>query len=356
MEWYRIIAPIIACGVLVSPSNAAAESIQDTLHNSLGPIAGPVADVANSAINTNLSIPAPANSLAFEFDEETGLPKRIQGSLGPVFTERATTIGRKKFALDAALLAFKFNEIDGIDLTNGELSIPVVTPLGPGNAQVLADVHSYILILGATYGASDNLDLNFGLPIVRNEVDLTVMTQVGPKKVVNKSTNDSTNLGDIIFRGKYRFYDRAPYELSTAVTINVPTGDADNFAGTDLWRIRPFLMASAKGRRLNAHANIGFDLGDTSDAKNDFRYRLGLDWSFNEWGGMSAEALGRYIIDNDRRKLDGGKANDHLADAAVGLKFQLWKDAVLSTSALFALNDTGLRDRVTGTLGFEMNF
>ncbi len=356
MEWYRIIAPVVAIGVLLSATNVAAESLQDTLRNSLGPGAGPVSDVANSAINTNLSTPAPANSLTFEFDAETGLPRRVPGSLGPIFTERGATMGRGKLALDIAVLGFKFDEIDGSDLSNGELAFPVVTPLGPGNVQLMADIHSYILLAGISYGVLENFDLSIGIPVIRNEVELTVVTQVGPQKQVSKVTNDSSNLGDVVVRGKYRFYNRAPYALASTLEINFPTGDSDNFAGTDLWRIRPFLMASAKGRKVNAHANIGFDLGDTSEAKNDFRYRAGLDWVIKERLGLSAEVLGRYIIDNERRKLDGSEAGDHLADAAVGIKFHFWKDAVLSASALFALNDTGLRDEISGTLGFELNF
>ena len=57
-----------------------------------------------------------APGLTFRYDPDTQLFERSTTSLGPVFVERAQTMGRRKFALGFSYLFVDFDEWKGIDL------------------------------------------------------------------------------------------------------------------------------------------------------------------------------------------------------------------------------------------------
>ena len=56
-----------------------------------------------------------------EFEPVTGTFGRASGSFGPIFAERALTIGRKKLNVGVNYQHVGFDQLDGKDLTGGEL-------------------------------------------------------------------------------------------------------------------------------------------------------------------------------------------------------------------------------------------
>jgi hypothetical protein len=348
----------IACVLSLVAWDGMAESLSDTLRGALGSFSGPISTISRNSINTNLGAPASANGLTFEFDVETGLPKRIRGPLGPIFTERADTVGRGKLTLDVAYVGFKFDEIDGRDISNGELTFPVRSPLGTANAQIFANVRSDNLFIVATYGVSDNLDLSFNVPLTHNAVDLQVVTPLGSNRSITEVANESSGLNDISLYGKYRVLKSGPVAMAASLRISAPTGDADNFRGLGTWRAQPFLLASFMGHNIDAHINIGFDLGDTSKLNNELRYRLGVAWAMTERVTLAGDLLGRYILGGYNRLTVTGseEASRFTPDAAFGVKLNFWKDALVFASALVALNDNGLRAHVAPAVGIEATF
>lgn len=79
----------------------------------------------NSAVGTQLSLlqlASPASGIIFTFDRTLGVVQRSNESYGPIFSERAETIGRHKLYVGVTYAYYRFNSLDGISLH----SIPAV--------------------------------------------------------------------------------------------------------------------------------------------------------------------------------------------------------------------------------------
>jgi hypothetical protein len=328
-----------------------------------GVSAAAVEDMSRLAWNTLLSVPAAGNSVSYEFDVATGLPKRAKGSLGPLFTSRGSTIGKGRFSANASIAYFDFQEADGIDLKNGENSIPVATPFGTANAISIVDSPSLLTQFSFTYGVGADLDLTVAVPVISTDYHLRAPVVLGTTQIAElRQSANETSVGDTLLRAKWVFLKRTSWILGTEIGFWLPTGDADNNIGLDVFRFEPTLIFSTRGYPVNFHVNAGANVGDTDVLRNEFRYKIGVDSAILERLTVSAEVLGRQIIDNDRVLITSsvfgvtGGTNSHYTDGVAGLKWNPFGDIILYASAIFALDDTGIRDKITGIAGMEFNF
>jgi hypothetical protein len=390
-------------------------------------------DTLTSAI-VNFPTPSPASGFTFKLDPATGVFERSTQSFGPIFADRAETVGRGKFTLGATYSRLTFDEVDGRDLENGDVrfiflheptsALNAQDPLGRGvncgaqlpptgrspcgpppfafendtiTTRLFMDLTVDQVILSATYGVLDRLDVGLALPIMRVDIDArAVSTSNNESNTQNpgggtahvfpdgsltqesRFSDDSTGVGDLLLRGKYNFFLDQAFAMAGILELRLPTGDEDDFRGLDTVRVRPFFVASGSFKGFAPHVNLGFDLGDTDKAKNEFIYRVGFDWGVFRWATLAADVLGRYIIDSDRVELGsdqaicrggtgpacaGGtrdvarqQADSHIVDAAVGVKFNPWRNVLILANVLFPLNDTGLRDSITPLIGVEVGF
>ncbi|MEO8501584.1 MAG: hypothetical protein ABI565_11765, partial [Vicinamibacteria bacterium] len=73
----------------------------------------------NSALASRLAsvpLPAPASGFTYTFDPALGVFNRSTKSFGPLVTDRAETIGKKRASIGFAYQRFTFDKIDGLDL------------------------------------------------------------------------------------------------------------------------------------------------------------------------------------------------------------------------------------------------
>ena len=63
-----------------------------------------------------------------------------------------------------------------------------------------------------------------------------------------------TGLGDVVVRGKYQFYTGE--RLGIAGGLDLPTGDEENFLGSGTLGLKPFVVASYRGR-ISPHGEVG---------------------------------------------------------------------------------------------------
>jgi Putative MetA-pathway of phenol degradation len=340
---------------------------------------------------SNIPIPSPASSFIFQFDPAVGAFTRSTESLGPTFAQRPETIGRNRFSLGIAYSRFTFDQIDGKDLSNGELKLtfghldvgpPVCNPTcafeaDTITAKIFAQITSDVLVASATYGVLDNLDVSIGIPLIRNEIRLKGIATInhvgtapgtihqfanGTDTLVAKASGESTGIGDILLRGKYNLYRDPLFGMATGLDVRLPTGDEDELRGVGTARVSPFFLASANiARVVSPHINVGVTLGDRSKIDNEFFYAVGVDWAVIKPLTLNFDVLGRRIIDNQRLEAGqgpGGRriADSNIVDAALGFKLNPWKNAVFLFNVLVPLNNTGLRDHVTPVVGVEITF
>ena len=134
----------------------------------------------NGSIAVALSViplASPASGVITKIDPATGaeLPSSI--SLGPIFTERAETIGRHKFYIGVSNQDFHFATLNGKSLSPTTMLQPAVgltnvyyqgtqlTTL-PATINVAMDVRLSQNVTFLTYGVTNRIDVSVGLPVV----------------------------------------------------------------------------------------------------------------------------------------------------------------------------------------------
>jgi hypothetical protein len=348
----------------------------------------------NNALQGQLGtfpLPSPASGFTYQLDPALGIFTRSTESFGPIFADRAETIGRGRFSLGVTYQRFTFDEIDGKNLHNGELQVffrheptganagrpPFFFESDVISARIFADITTDLFVFTASYGLLDNLDLGIAIPIVRTEIKVKGVASInrigtadqpgihrfldGSDTLTVRASDESTGIGDIVLRGKYNFWKGGPVGLAAGLDLRLPSGDADELRGLDTVRVSPFLVASTRVLGIAPHVNVGFDFGDTSKIDNEFFYKVGFDWAIVKPVTFAFDVLGRYIIDNNRpkagRALGSTETSDsNIVNAAIGVKVNPWKNVLLLFNVLVALNDTGLRDDITPLVGIEVGF
>src|SRR5580704_3360299 len=144
-------------------------SAQETLNQGVG-----------TAIATQLAILpiiSPASGFTFSYDSAAGVFTRSTTSFGPIYTERAETIGRGKVSFGLSYQRFRFGTLDGINLHNVPAVFTHITGTGPGGADepyeadVIKtsnnlDLNMDQTMFYATVGVTNHLDISVAMPMV----------------------------------------------------------------------------------------------------------------------------------------------------------------------------------------------
>jgi len=317
-----------------------------------------------------------AGSSTFVFDRDLGAYVNSSDTLGPIFAERAATIGRGKFTVGVSGTFFNYNTFNGQNIDN----IHVIADHGPvrpadletnawfnDKLDIAVDTKASVNIVSPslTYGVTEKFDVSALLPIVN--VDMKVNSSyhlqiapgqdpaTDPHSTIPGSDSrkgDATGIGDLLVEGKYRFYEHGPVDLAGALQAQFATGDEHNFLGTGENLVKPFLIASHTFPRLfdspislEPHVNLGYQF-DVShfERLSAFNYALGFDVGTRRiaiaWDIFGA----RYHDGFDR------------VDTSIGLRWNFWKTFIVSGNFILPLNDEGLRSDLVTTLAIEATF
>src|SRR5262249_52645238 len=122
---------------------------------------------------SNFPLSSPASGFTYTFDPALGVFTRSTESFGPIFAERAETIGRNKFSLGFTYSRFACNKLDGRHRRAGSRTLP--SPPGPTGAtrgrppfffeadtitaSISAKIDQDLFVFTANYGILDNLDV-----------------------------------------------------------------------------------------------------------------------------------------------------------------------------------------------------
>lgn len=358
-----------------------------------------------------IPVPSPASGFTFSLDSSLGVMKRSTQSFGPIYAERAETIGKKTFSVGVSYQHFSFDTIEGQSLG----SIPAVfthdSPAYPGGrADVISTSNSIDLTvdqstLFVTYGILDRLDLSLAVPYLN--VDMAVTSQAtierigtsantavhffadpavpnaqGDQKTFSNS-NSASGIGDLLMRLKGTVLKSGHTGLALGADFRFPTGDEENFLGSGAAAIKPFLAWSMAAGKVSPHVNLGYVwTGDSVLAGNvltgtkvslpdEFIWAAGLDIGVVERLTLAADVLGRHVSSSPQLQtrtftaLDGHNTFDDIhfvngtfdvIDGAFGLKFNAGGKLLIDLNVLVKLNNSGLRDKVTPLLGLEYSF
>jgi hypothetical protein len=291
----------------------------------------------NNELATQLAtfpLASSAGGFAYQYDPTLGTFTRATQSFGPIYTERADTIGKGRFNLGINYSHFTFDRVDDLSLSRGDLKLVFthqdVASYVKGDVitaelrvKVTADVTAFVM----TYGLFEGLDIGAAIPIER--VDLTAQTdaeverlatqqntsihrfQDGSSRETFEASGSASGLGDILVRAKYQFLrGRAGGGLALGADVRLPTGEERDLLGTGTTLAGGFLIGSLQLGTFSPHLNGGYTWSsnapdpnapltiDSSAIPNQVSYAAGFDWAIHPRVTFIVDVLGRTYLNS----------------------------------------------------------
>jgi len=333
-----------------------------------------------------IPIPSSVGLVSYKFNEATGTYERVEGSLGPILSERGSTSGKGTLNFSATYTFANYETINGQDdvglvlkhclLPECTFGAPLTSPFlrDTAHVQVHFRLKSQAIALTAVYGVTNRLDVGLVVPYVRN--DLQIFTHAfivyAPGSPLTThffdpnietpdqyGTGNAVGIGDIVARGKYRLMPKASFESAVLADLTLPTGDKQNFLGTGATKLKVTYIASKTIHRFTPHLNAGYEMrfGDTN--LNIFDYRFGAEIAATPTFTLTADAIGavrphasnlfRSVVLGDQQLI----AHSEI-DAAIGGKWKLSGDRAFLFNLLVPMNNAGIRPTAVVTAGIQM--
>lgn len=230
-------------------------------------------DVMRVSIATQLStlpIASASAGVLFQEDTSTGVLVPSRDGLGPIFSERAETIGKGRWYAAITRQQFQFANLESADATNFRALNPDGTPLsitGSGLQQPLftSPITSGIRLdlrldqnVGmVTYGLTRRLDVSATLTSIQTSMELQAFDGVihsnadvgfgggfGSPGTYGAARATRDGLGDTTLRVKGMLLKRTSATLSAGVDVRLPTGKALDFHGVGTIGAKPFVAIS----------------------------------------------------------------------------------------------------------------
>ncbi len=364
------------------------------------------AGVFNSAIGTQVSqLPLASASAGTVVVYKDGIPQTYN-NLGPILTDRAQTVGRHRMFLGFTASQFVFTDIDGIPL--GSLPFAYyVTAFQQGTNTVLSNtyttedtklsfkINQFIGV--ATFGISNRIDVSVIVPIERVSLGATTFNSKSyildsSNNLVFQYTNPNTyspgsasGIGDLTFNGKAELWKGEHGTVSAGMNVRTPTGDDLNYLGSGAWGFNPYLVYSYLAK-ISPHAKIGYQWNTTTELNNPtdsaggnqslpggMQYNVGADWAILRHITVAADLLGNQYLNSPKLvrtteplpdtstnvtlpTIVPGSSSYSINNLSTGLKWNQFRNLVLSGNVLFQLNNNGLRSRPTPLVGISYKF
>jgi hypothetical protein len=353
-------------------------------------------------------LPTPASGFTYTFDSALGVFQRSTQSFGPILTERAETIGKKKVTFGITYQHFGFDSLEGLSLG----SVPSVfthddAQLGGGRTDVVTTMNSIDASVDQTvaflsYGLGGRFDISVALPLV--SVDLAARSEAQVQRVgtaANPATHyyddgsggfgateiyarsgHASGIGDIVVRLKGNPVHNESIALALGIDGRIPTGDEEDLLGLGAFGVKPFAVLSLSQGRVAPHLNVSYlwngksvlagdvATGQKEDMPDQVQYAVGADIGVTKRLTLAFDFLGTYVIDSPRLVRETFTAANgqsfpqigfvtesyNLANGAAGLKFNPVGRLLIDFNVLFKLDSAGLRDKVTPLFGIEYAF
>ena len=363
----------------------------------------------NISLGTQLAtipLPSPASGFTYTFDSSLGVFARSTASFGPLYTDRAETIGKGKYSFGVNQQFFSFDEIEGVDLSALQAVFTHDGAAPGGKADVVTTVNSIDTEIDQTtffltLGLSNRLDLSVAVPMVRTNMQIVSEatlqrlgtagnnavhffgTELGGQGSQRTFTagGSSSGIGDVILRLKRRTSKRAGAATAFGLDVRVPTGDEEDFLGTGAIGVKPFIAMSFGRGNVSPHINLAYQWngdsvlagdileGTEGDMPDQAFYALGVDFGVSEKLTLAVDLLGQRVFDSPRLReetfvgLDavgttfpnfGFEDGDfNVTNGALGFKFNPAGQWLINAGVVFGLDNGGVRDEFTPLVGIE---
>jgi hypothetical protein len=356
-------------------------------------------DFVADAIGTSIaSVPISAASGGAIFTFENGVPVRTAISSGPIFGERAETLGRRRSLIAANVSAFNFRSLRGTptnDLTFRFFHEDVGKP-GLGDpvfendfleVSTDVDVQLQITTLAGAMGITDRFDVGVSIPFVRAGVNGTSKARLvsmfgdasphlfnGSVITASAATDGSASgIGDLSLRMKYNLASAGGPGFAVLGDVRLPTGDSENLLGAGSAAFRVLGIASSRYRDFSPHLNAGYLYRGGDQSRSAMVVNAGFDQLISQRATFALDFLSEWQVGDNAVDLPApghftvpfdytlaasniSSQKDHIVNAAIGAKILTGRQFTVVVNSVIPLNSGGLRPAAGWTLGLERNF
>ena len=358
-----------------------------------------------SAIGSNVSnIPISATTSGVTYRFEGGAPVRTNVSAGPIFAERAQTLGRGRALIGANASSIRFNSLRGVPLSSLDFNFTHQDTDPPGigtpilenefiTVRTSLDVDVLATIAFATYGLTDRIDIGVAVPFVATSLDGTSLGQIvpfgaNPGHYFGGTATDpiltaqadvsgsASGIGDIAVRTKVNLSPSgadARTGFALMGDVRLATGSEDDFLGSGSTSARIIAIMSGSFGDFSPHANAGAAIRGGEDQTNALLATVGFDQLVAPWATFAFDMISEWqlgdtplalpepthIVQPFQRTITPSNIpdrRDDLLNASVGAKLTSKKGATFIVNALLPLNRGGLRASTLWTAGLEYGF
>jgi hypothetical protein len=382
------------------PANvAASNTVINTLSNFIG-----------SSVS---SFPLSSTAAGLTFDFSSGRPVSTSTSFGPIFSERAQTIGSGLFNMGFNFTSINYTKMRGINTEDLRLSFTHQNVGGaaygdsPNEFDTIdffmnLDINATIFAFYFTYGIIDQLDFSVAIPFINVHIKTDPFAHINSytflttgsanhhfgytadstfilAKRLDGIDDDATGVGDIALRLKYNFLKSSSVDLATVFEYRLASGDEKNFLGSGNDQMKISFIVSRIIGDFAPHLNLSYELKNSDTQRDRLGVFLGYDQKLNEKLTLAIDFLGEFEMGDQIKELtfpdpitatrpDGSYmqttsptnlpdySNDNLLNGAVGFKFSPKQHLMIIGNVFFPLNDGGLRADFIPTLGVEFSF
>jgi hypothetical protein len=375
---------------------------------------GTVISFLTNSIGSNVAnVPVSATSGGTTFSFQGGVPTRTSTSAGPIFGERAQTLGRGRVLVGLARTGVHFKTLRGVDLdhvrftfTHANSDFPGCDSIAQGDCSLLGvptlenetidlnlalDINLTVTGFLLTYGIADRVDIGVALPLVSVSLAGTSDAQVNPfgpppavhffggtpeNPILTASRSiegSSTGLGDIDARVKLNLRRADPLSVAILADVRFPTGSESNLLGSGAFAARGLAILSARFGNFSPHANVGYLYRGGSFETDAVLATAGFDHLLAPWATLAVDLISQLQVGESPLQVPGPvhiespyrrtitptvipDTRDDIVDGSIGIKLTAAPGLTAVGNSEWSLNRGGLRPDVIWTAGLEYNF
>jgi hypothetical protein len=360
----------------------------------------------------NLPVSASSGGETFRFQGAT--PVRTSISPGPIFAERAQTLGSGRLFMSLARTGLNYETLRGVPLdgvpltfTHENVDFPNCDAIFGGDCtlygvpdfenEVIAfdlglDVSVDVTAFALTYGINDRIDLGVVLPVVKTSLRGTSTATIIPfgdadppphffagtedDPVLTASRfveGSSSGLGDVSARVKVNVREATPVSLAVLAEGRFPTGSEEDLRGSGAVSLRGLGIISARLGDFSPHANVGYQYRGRELDPDAFLLTAGFDQLLSPWATLAADLITEFPVGTSEIPVPGEVVleepfrrtirtstipdrRDDIINASLGLKLTIPRAVTFVANGAFPLNRGGMRPDVLWTVGAEYTF
>jgi hypothetical protein len=367
------------------------------------------------------NIPTPATSAGsvVEFTPGGRIETRLLSG-GPIYAERAPSLGRGKLLIGVLLSQMTFQQLRGVPVEDllfnfRHVDIPGTPGLGnPIQENNLLQVRMQLALqttaasFFATYGITNTLDVGVAVPLVYTSLSGLSEAQIVPfgsssaysfggpaedPKIVDNSFQEGSavGIGDVGLRLKLNIAQGERYGYGVQGDLRLPTGSEENFHGLGTMVARALGVVSAEFGPFTPHVNVGYLYRGRADSLQNHTVvgLLGFDHLLSAGVTLAVDLLSEFELDKSSVQVPPDidytepfsrtvvastipDRRDNRIDATFGFKWSVpcaaqWptfcakgaevgRGITFITSVVVPLNHGGLRPGVIWSAGAQYKF